>query len=47
MEKAVGKAEMQMAKQLIQSMSSEWKPEQYADEYHEARERAARRKKPA
>jgi len=46
-EKAVGKAEMQMAKQLIQSMSSKWKPEQYTDEYHEALERAARRKKPA
>src|SRR3984885_2627146 len=32
-EKAVGKAEMQMAKQLIQSMTSDWKPEQYTDEY--------------
>ena len=38
-EKAVGKAEMQMAKQLIQSMTSEWKPEQYTDEYHEALEK--------
>jgi DNA end-binding protein Ku len=37
-EKAVGKAEMQMAKQLIQSMTSEWKPEQYTDQYHEALE---------
>jgi DNA end-binding protein Ku len=38
-EKAVGKAEMQMAKQLIESMTSEWKPEQYTDEYHKALER--------
>src|ERR1700727_2084316 len=32
-EKPVGKAEMQMAKQLIQSMTSDWHPEQYTDEY--------------
>jgi DNA end-binding protein Ku len=38
-EKAVGKAEMQMAKQLIESMSSEWNPEQYTDQYHEALEK--------
>jgi DNA end-binding protein Ku len=38
-EKAVGKAEMQMAKQLIQSMTSEWHPEQYTDEYHKALEK--------
>jgi DNA end-binding protein Ku len=38
-EKPVGKAEMQMAKQLIQSMTSEWKPEEYTDEYHEALEK--------
>jgi DNA end-binding protein Ku len=38
-EKAVGKAEMQMAKQLIASMTSEWKPEQYTDEYHKALEK--------
>ncbi len=38
-EKAVGKAEMQMAKQLIASMTSEWKPEQYNDDYHEALEK--------
>jgi DNA end-binding protein Ku len=38
-EKPVGKAEMQMAKQLIQSMTSEWKPEQYTDQYHEALEK--------
>jgi DNA end-binding protein Ku len=43
-EKAVGKAEMQMAKQLIQSMSSEWKPEQYTDEYHEALEKMIQEK---
>ena len=28
-----------MAKQLIQSMTSEWKPEQYTDEYHKALEK--------
>jgi DNA end-binding protein Ku len=39
LEKAVGKAEMQMAKQLIQSMTSEWKPEQYTDEYHDKLEK--------
>jgi DNA end-binding protein Ku len=38
-EKAVGKAEMQMAKQLIESMTSEWRPEQYTDEYHKALEK--------
>jgi DNA end-binding protein Ku len=38
-EKPVGKAEMQMAKQLIQNMTSAWKPEQYGDEYHEALEK--------
>jgi DNA end-binding protein Ku len=38
-EKAVSKAEMQMAKQLIQSMTSEWHPEQYTDEYHKALEK--------
>ena len=38
-EKAVGKSEMQMAKQLIQSMTSEWKSEQYTDQYHEALEK--------
>ena len=38
-EKTVGKAEMQMAKQLIASMTQEWKPEQYNDEYHEALEK--------
>jgi len=38
-EKALGKAEMQMAKQLIESMTQEWKPEQYNDDYHEALEK--------
>jgi len=38
-EKAVGKSEMQMAKQLIESMTSAWEPEQYNDEYHEALEK--------
>jgi len=38
-ERTVGKAEMEMAKQLIESMSSEWKPEMYHDEYHEALEK--------
>jgi DNA end-binding protein Ku len=38
-EKAVGKAEMQMAKQLIESMTKEWEPEKYNDEYHEALEK--------
>lgn len=39
MEKAVGKAEMQMAKQLIESMTTDWQPELYDDEYHEALEK--------
>jgi DNA end-binding protein Ku len=38
-EKTVGKAEMQMAKQLIQSMTSTWDPDQYTDEYHKALEK--------
>jgi DNA end-binding protein Ku len=38
-EKAVGKAEMQMAKQLIESMTTDWQPELYDDEYHEALEK--------
>jgi DNA end-binding protein Ku len=38
-EKVLGKAEMQMAKRLIESMTQEWKPEQYNDEYHEALEK--------
>jgi DNA end-binding protein Ku len=38
-EKAVGKSEMNMAKQLIQSMTTGWEPEKYDDEYHEALEK--------
>jgi DNA end-binding protein Ku len=38
-EKGLRKAELQMAKQLIQSMTSEWKPEQYTDQYHHALEK--------
>jgi DNA end-binding protein Ku len=30
---------MQMAKQLIESMTSKWQPEQYTDEYHKALEK--------
>ena len=37
-EKSVGKAEMQMAEQLIESMTTAWKPEQYTDEYRDALE---------
>jgi DNA end-binding protein Ku len=43
-EKAIGKAELQMAKQLIQSMASEWKPEQYTDKYREALEKVIQEK---
>src|SRR5439155_20860107 len=32
----VGQREMSMAKSLIDSMSSKWKPEQYKDDYREA-----------
>jgi DNA end-binding protein Ku len=38
-EKTVGKAEMQMARQLIASMTTKWQPEDYKDEYHEALEK--------
>ena len=38
-EKTVGKAEMQMAKQLIGSMTSDWDPDQYNDEYRDALEK--------
>jgi DNA end-binding protein Ku len=38
-EKTIAKAEMQMAHQLIASMSSPWKPEEYKDEYHDALEK--------
>ncbi len=35
----VGKKELHMAEALIESMSDEWKPEQYVDEYREALEK--------
>jgi DNA end-binding protein Ku len=38
-EKTIGKAEMRMAEQLIDSMSSPWKPEDYSDDYREALEK--------
>jgi len=38
-EKTIGKAEMQMAKQLIGSMTSHWEPDQYNDEYRDALEK--------
>lgn len=38
-EKTISKAEMQMARQLISSMSSDWHPEEYTDEYHTALEK--------
>jgi DNA end-binding protein Ku len=38
-EKSIGKAEMQAAKQLIASMTSAWKPQQYTDDYCEALEK--------
>jgi DNA end-binding protein Ku len=37
-EKSVSKPEMQMALKLIESMTSEWNPEQYHDDYKEALE---------
>jgi DNA end-binding protein Ku len=38
-EKKIGKAEMQMAKQLIESMTSDWKSDEYHDEYRDALEK--------
>ncbi len=43
-EKTVGKSEMHMAKQLISSMTTEWKPEEYHDEYHDALEKVIEEK---
>jgi DNA end-binding protein Ku len=37
--KDTGKKELQMAQALIDSMSDEWKPEDYVDEYREALEK--------
>jgi len=38
-EKTIGKAEMRMAHQLIESMTTDWHPEEYTDEYHVALEK--------
>jgi DNA end-binding protein Ku len=38
-EKPISKTEMQMARQLIESMTSKWEPERYSDEYHQALEK--------
>lgn len=43
-EKKVGAPEMKMAKQLIDSMTSEWHPEEYTDEYHKALEKMVEEK---
>jgi len=43
-EKPAAKAEMNMAKQLIESMSSKWNPEQYHDDYHKALEKIVEEK---
>jgi DNA end-binding protein Ku len=37
-EKSVSKAEMRMAEQLIESMTTAWKPEKYSNEYRDALE---------
>jgi DNA end-binding protein Ku len=37
-ERSASRSEMKMAEQLIESMSSEWKPEEYTDDYREALE---------
>jgi DNA end-binding protein Ku len=34
--KSVGKSEMRMAMQLVESMSKAWKPDEYTDDYREA-----------
>ncbi len=38
-ERKVGAAEMRMAEQLIESMSTPWKPGDYQDDYHDALEK--------
>jgi DNA end-binding protein Ku len=43
-ESAAGKAELQMANQLIESMTTDWRPEQYTDEYHKALEKIIEQK---
>jgi DNA end-binding protein Ku len=42
--RTVGKKEMNMAKSLIDSMSAEWKPEEYVDEYRGALEKVIEEK---
>jgi DNA end-binding protein Ku len=37
-QKSVSKAEMRMAEQLIESMTTDWDPDQYTDEYRDALE---------
>lgn len=40
----IGKAEMKMAEQLIDTMSSPWKPEEYSDDYKDALEKLIEQK---
>jgi DNA end-binding protein Ku len=42
--KPPAKAEMEMAKRLIESMTDQWRPEQYTDEYREALEKMIEQK---
>ncbi len=42
--KEIGKKELQMAAALIDSMSDDWKPEEYVDEYREALEKVIEEK---
>ena len=42
--KDIGKKELEMAKALVASMSSEWKPEKYHDEYKDALEKVIEEK---
>jgi len=42
--KSIRKNEMQIAKQLIESMSSKWEPRQFSDEYHKALEKMIEKK---
>jgi DNA end-binding protein Ku len=41
---AIGKKELQMAESLIDSMSDEWKPEEYVDDYQRALEKVIEEK---
>jgi DNA end-binding protein Ku len=43
-ERTVGKAELRMANQLIESMTSKWDPDIYTDEYHDALEKMIQEK---